>query len=429
MSGDGVPAGDGSTTAAPRFISNANRLGYSAPLDGLRGLSILGVILVHASFRPFASLASMVDVFFVVSGFLITTLLLEEDRRSGRVSLRRFYYRRALRLLPLLYVVLIGTLLAVVAIDAVFGEPALLDATISDVIAGGTYTYHVVHPVHIELVGGGDAPIRPLLHLWSLSVEEHFYVFGVLIVLFVLRRRWITQLMVVFFAAWVFIAVARLTGHVGPRFAWYQRPDALLIGVVLAFANARMPTDWTPSTERVMRRATTLAAVAIAGVVFIGTFLAEPFGVRVPFLVPVGGSLHDGLFWGEFGFSIVSASIAVIIVTVVRCPDHWLGRFLSFKWFTAVGVRSYAVYLIHVPLGVLLMETLGKKVPALALLLYVPLLVLSVELAHRWVEKPAMRLKSRLAQPGQSGAPTTSGTIDTHGSGRPDSTDASDRES
>lgn len=412
-----------------RFISNANRLGYAAPLDGLRGLSMIMVILVHASFRPFASLASMVDVFFVVSGFLITTLLLEEDRRSGRINLRRFYYRRALRLLPLLYVVLIGTLLAVVAVDAVFGEPDLLQKTISDVLAGGSYTYHVVHPVHIELVGGGEATIRPLLHLWSLSVEEHFYVFGVLIVLFVIRRRWITQLMVVFFAAWLFIAVARLTGHVGPRFAWYQRPDALLIGVVLAFANARMPTEWPPQVERIMRRATTVAAILICAVVFVGTFLAYPFGMHVPFLVPVGGSLNDGVYWGEFGFSVVSGSIAVIIVTLIRCPDHGLGRFLSLKWLTVVGVRSYGVYLIHVPLGVLLMETLGKKVPALALLLYVPLLALSVELAHRWVEKPAMRLKSRLAEPGQSGAPATSGTVDTSGSGRPDSTEASERDS
>src|SRR5690606_34022983 len=102
----------------------------------------------------------------------------------------------------------------------------LLDKAISDVIAGGTYMYHVVHPVHIELVGGGDPVIRPLLQLWSLSVEEHFYVFGVLIILFVVRRRWISQVMVVFAAAWLFIGLARFTGHVGPRFAWYQRPDA-----------------------------------------------------------------------------------------------------------------------------------------------------------------------------------------------------------
>ncbi len=403
MTEENVQTGDGPAPVNTRFISNANKLGYSPPLDGLRGMAMILVILVHASFRPFASLASMVDVFFVVSGFLITTLLLEEDRRSGRVSLRRFYSRRALRLLPLLYVVLIGTLLAVVAVDLVFDQQDLLDKTISDVIAGGTYMYHVVHPVHSELVGGGDHTIRPLLHLWSLSVEEHFYLFGVLVVLFVLRRRWITQLMVVFLAAWAFIGIARLTGHVGPVFAWYQRPDSLLLGVVLAFLNARMPTDWAPRTERNMRWATSGAAVVMAAVIFIGTFAARPFGVHVDFLLPEGGSLRDGLYWGEFGFSIVAACTAVILLTLVRCPDHWLGRFLSFKAFTWVGIRSYAVYLIHVPLGVLLIETVGKKAEALALLLYFPLLYASVQLAHHLVEKPAMRLKQRFAEPGVSG--------------------------
>jgi peptidoglycan/LPS O-acetylase OafA/YrhL len=396
---DDVHTGDASTVR-PRFVSNADKLGYSPPLDGLRGVSIMFVILVHASFVPFASLASMVDIFFVVSGFLITTLLLEEDRRSGRVDLRRFYYRRALRLLPLLYVVLVGTLLAVLVIHFVFGDRDLLDTTISDVLAGGTYTYHVVHPVHSELVGGGDAVIRPLLHLWSLSVEEHFYVFGVLVVLLVIRRRWTNQLIAVFLGAWAFLAIARLTGHVGPRFAWYQRPDALLIGVVMAFVNAKLPTTWSARTATTMRRATTAAAVAICGVIFIGSFVAKPFGLHVPFLVPEGGSLHDGLYWGEFGFSVVSLSISIIVLTLIRCPDHWLGRLLSHRVFTWVGVRSYAVYLIHVPLGVLLMETLGKKVPALALLLYFPLLYVAVQFAHHMVEKPAMRLKSRLAEPG-----------------------------
>jgi peptidoglycan/LPS O-acetylase OafA/YrhL len=374
----------------------------------MRGLGVMLVVLVHAAFVPFASFALVVDMFFVVSGFLITTLLLEEDRRNGSVSLRRFYTRRALRLLPLLYLVLVGTLLAVLTVHLLFGNRALLDQAISDVIAGGAYMYHVVHPVHVELVGGGPAEIRPLLQLWSLSVEEHFYLFGVLIILFAVRRRWITQLMVAFTAAWVFIGVARLTGHVGPRFAWYQRPDALLLGVVLAFANARLPTVWSPRLERSMRHATTVAAGVLLAVIFVGSFASEPFGLNVPFLVPEGGSLHDGLYWGEFGFSVASASFAVIVITLARFPDHWLGRFFSRKVFTTVGVRSYAVYLLHVPIGVLLLETVAKRSEALALLVYVPLVVVATELAHRYVEKPAMQLKIRALDRDASG---TSGRI------------------
>ncbi len=406
MSGDGLDTGappPSGEPARPRFISNANKLGYSPPLDGMRGLGVMLVILVHAAFEPFASFALVVDMFFVVSGFLITTLLLEEDRRAGRVDLRRFYTRRALRLLPLMYLVLAATLLGFLVLHLLFDERELLDRAISDVLSGGTYMYHVIHPVHVELVGGGPAPVRPLIQLWSLTVEEHFYVFGVAVIILVLRRRWITPIMVVFTVAWVAIGMARLLGHVGPNFAWYQRPDALLLGVVLAFLNARLPRDWTPTVERRMRWAASGATVAILFTMFVGSFLAKPFGLHVPFLVPEGGSLHDGFYWGEFGFSVASASIAIMVITFVRCPDHGVARFLSNKVFTTVGVRSYGIYLIHVPLGVLMVETIGRRSEALALLLYLPALAILSELAHRWVEKPAMRLKTRMAQPGASG--------------------------
>ena len=406
MSGDGLDTGappPSGEPARPRFISNANKLGYSPPLDGMRGLGVMLVILVHAAFEPFASFALVVDMFFVVSGFLITTLLLEEDRRAGRVDLRRFYTRRALRLLPLMYLVLAATLVGFLVLHLLFDERELLDRAISDVLSGGTYMYHVIHPVHVELVGGGPAPVRPLIQLWSLTVEEHFYVFGVAVIILVLRRRWITPIMVVFSIAWFAIGMARLLGHVGPNFAWYQRPDALLLGVVLAFLNARLPRDWTPAVERRMRWAASGATVAILFTMFVGSVFAKPFGLHIPFLVPEGGSLHDGFYWGEFGFSVASASIAIMVITFVRCPDHGVARFLSNKVFTTVGVRSYGIYLIHVPLGVLMVETIGRRSEALALLLYLPALAILSELAHRWVEKPAMRLKTRMAQPGASG--------------------------
>lgn len=406
MAGDNVDTGAAAADRppeAPRFISNADKLGYAPPLDGMRGLGVMLVVLVHASFVAFASFAATVDMFFVVSGFLITTLLLEEDRRSGRVNLKQFYSRRVLRLFPLMYTVLILTLLAFLAVHLMFDERELLDKAISDVLAGGTYMYHVVHPVHHELVGGGPAPIRPLVQLWSLTVEEHFYLFGVLIVIFVVKRRWVTPLMILFTVGWVAIGIARFGGHVGPRFAWYQRPDALLLGVVLAFINARMPSTWSPDAEKWWRRAATVAVVVCSLVVASGMFIAKPLGLYVPFLVPEGGSLHDGLYWGEYGFTLVSACVAVMVLTFVRCPDHWAARILSFKLFTFMGVRSYAIYLIHVPLGVLLTETIGRKSEGLALLLYLPLLALTTEMAHRLVEKPAMKLKTRMASPGASG--------------------------
>ena len=407
MTGDNVDTGAaprGEPDGGPRFVSNAHKLGYSPPLDGMRGLAVSLIVLVHASFVNFASFAGTVDMFFVVSGFLITTLLLEEDRRSGRVDLKRFYARRALRLLPLMYLVLAATLLGFFLLHVVFDERQLLDQAISDVLAGATYMSHVVHPVHSELVGGGPAPIRPLIQLWSLTVEEHFYVFGTLLIILVVRRRWVTQLMVGFLVAWVVIGVARWYGHVGPVFAWYQRPDSLLLGVVLAFTNARMPATLSPVAGRRLRRAAGVAIAVGLATVFVGLTPAKLVGVYVPFLVPEGGSLRDGLYWGEFGFTIVAACLAVVVITFARYPDFGPARIMSNKVLTTLGERSYAIYLIHVPLGVLLVESVGRRSEGLALLLYLPLLALLTELAHRLVEKPAMRLKSRLAEPGASGS-------------------------
>ena len=373
---------------------------------------MVAVLFAHGSYSMFASFASAVDVFFVVSGFLITTLLLEEDRKSGSISLRNFYKRRALRLLPMLYLVIGITVVAIwIAVeihgagataglpdDITYGE--LWSMTKSDAIAGSLYIYHVIHPVAIEVVDGGFPEIRPMIQLWSLSVEEHYYVFGVLITLFAVHRKLVTQLMVAFSAIYVFIAFARFFGHVGPRLAWYQRPDAIMLGVVLAFWNARLPSELSPRFTRMLGHAATLAALAFTVTVFVGTGFAKALGVFVPFSPSEGGSLSDGLYWGEFGFTVCSFSAAVVVFAMVRCPTHWLKPILSWKPALVVGVRSYAIYLIHVPLFVIMLNFMPNH-PELAALAYLPMLVLTTELSHRFVERPLMKRK-KAATPSRS---------------------------
>lgn len=405
-----------SQRAPAPFISNADKLGYLPPFDGMRGISVCLVILVHATFEPFGGFAGTVDVFFVLSGFLITTLLLEEDRRAGRVDLRRFFSRRALRLLPLMYLVILGTLLAALAVHLLTDNRDLLDKAISDALAGGAYMYHVVHPVHVELVGGGPPEIRPLLHLWSLTVEEHFYVFGALLVIVAVRRNWLQWVAAVFVVCWVGIGLARLTGHVGPVFAWYQRPDSLMLGVVVAILNARIPGRLSETVGRRLRGAAWVATGVLVGTFFIGTWFAKPFGLFVPFLVPEGGSLDDGLYWGEFGFSVIAASVAIMSITFARYRDHPVARFLSWKPFTELGRRSYAIYLLHVPIGVLLFETVSKVSEGLTLLIYFPLLAVCVEVAHRLVERPAMKMRLKLAGADASGSSAANSGSETSGS-------------
>lgn len=394
----GTMAGSSTTTATP-FVSKAPRLGYAPPLDGLRGWGMLAVMLAHGAHDVFASFAVSVDLFFVVSGFLITTLLLEERRSSGGIALKQFFARRALRLLPLLYLVLALTMLTALLV----GSADLIRETLSDVIAGGTYTYHVVHPVGAEMVNGGYPETRPLVQLWSLSVEEHFYVVVVIALLFVLGRKHarnaVYAMVGVCIAAVLFVGGARLTGHVGPFLAWYQRPDALLVGVVLAFFNAHLPAELPKKVLLWLRRGALPAAVIGAFITFLGTAFAKPFGLYVPWNPEVGGSLTDGWYWGRFGYTTVTICAAFVTLSVARVPEGVVARFLSWKPILAVGRRSYAIYLIHVPLAIMLEAAFGKTVPALAALLYLPLLVLLVECAHKLVEKPIGRWRARLNSP------------------------------
>lgn len=362
------------------------------------------VIFAHAQYEVFGSLVSGVDLFFVVSGFLITTLLMEERRNDDRINIRRFYLRRVLRLFPPLYAVLAMTLIAA----ALIGNGHFLRQTWNDSLSAFFYVYHVVHPVHSELLTGGTPELRPFIHLWSLSVEEHFYVIAAVLIAVVIKRRLVLPLAGFFVMVWLAIGVARFTGHVGFRMMWYQRPDSILIGVAAAILNAAVPTVWSERTKRLVAHGGTAAAIVLVFTVGVGTKFAKPAGLFVPFIpdVAAGKTLNNGLYWGEFGFTIVALCAAVLTIVVVRLPDHWLARLLSLRPLPGLGRRSYVVYLFHVPIWVILVRLLpDKNQEGLVLLLYVVLLPLSIELTHRYVEKPALRLKHRFENKAITGVP------------------------
>ena len=409
-----------------RFVSRAPKLGYTGPFDGIRGGALLMVLVAHASYFNFASFAIAVDSFFVISGFLIITLILEEDRATGHLDFRNFYVRRGLRLFPVLYAVLLLTLLGSLLIGNKI-DPAdekipsvepqgLVDKTVSDVLSGGLYVYHVVHPVHSEL-GAGDEPLpegsslgapvhRPLIQLWSLSVEEHFYLVAAVLTVFVIRRRLAKHLIVLFVGIWAFVGIARALGHVGFREMWYQRPDALLLGVALAFVHASVPPEWSERANRRMVLAGYAAWVVLALDVGVGTVFAKKADVFVSFLPGAGKFLRDDLYWGRFGFTIASGALAVIVWSLVRVPDQPIGRWLSVGWLRALGRRSYVVYIVHVPLAVLIDIGLEDTMSQGArLLLYLPMLAIGSELLHRYGEQPALKLKHRFTRKDASGVP------------------------
>ena len=379
---------DAAPDQAPIFVGNADRLGHVAPLDGLRGIAMLMVLLAHANYETFASFSASVDMFFVISGFLITTLILEEHAKKGSMDVKEFYLRRAVRLFPMLYLTLAVSMVGALAV----GKTSLIKETVNDVLSAGLYVYHVVHPVGKEILTSSFPVHRPLVQIWSLSVEEHFYLVAAIITIVVIKFNLPKLLLALFGGIWLFVAIARATGHVGWDMMWYQRPDSLLVGVMAAYINALMPRTLSDRATRVLVWAATVGAAVIVFTVFIGTKFASPFGLFVQFSpFDHKSSLHDGLYWGKFGFSIVNVCMGLMIIAMVRQREWWLARWTSVKPFRAVGVRSYCIYLIHVPLGVLLLEAWPNKSTApYVALAYLILLPLLTELSYRYVEQAVL---------------------------------------
>jgi len=201
-------------------------------------------MLEHSNVGKFRSATGGVDIFYVVSGFLITSLLFQEHRGNGRIDLRKFYSRRAIRLLPSVWLMMAFAIVVV----AVFARD-LLWGLLQEVAAAFFYCYHLFFPVGYDLFNNmeGSKRVYLLVQLWSLSVEEQFYlVIAVTAILFI-GRNWIRPLVVVLLTAVIFSAVARWLGHPGPRIILIQRPDNLAVGMLLAIANAHL------SEERVRR--------------------------------------------------------------------------------------------------------------------------------------------------------------------------------
>ncbi|WP_421118203.1 acyltransferase family protein [Aquihabitans daechungensis] len=159
------------------------RIAHLPALDGLRGLAVAGVLIYHGGYLTGGYLG--VDLFFVLSGFLITSLLLVEHDGSGRVGLEGFWSRRARRLLPALYLFLLG----VVVYAAVWARPIDLNQIRGDVYAALLYVsnwWYISQDADYWAISLAPSPLQ---HLWSLAIEEQFYVVWPLIVVAVLRGR------------------------------------------------------------------------------------------------------------------------------------------------------------------------------------------------------------------------------------------------
>jgi peptidoglycan/LPS O-acetylase OafA/YrhL len=349
----GSTAGDRNLqVAAAHADAPEPRLGRIPALDGIRALGIVLVLFFHGGFSWVGGGFFGVDVFFVLSGFLITGLLVSEYRQNGGIGLGRFWGHRVRRLVPALLVMLVG-----VALYGFFLAPS---DTLGQLRGDALATLFYVNNWHqISGSQGYFAALntpRPLLHTWSLSIEEQFYLVWPLLVLGILRwSRSLRTLLVVTVigAAASAVAMAVVYGNGSGQSAAYYgtdtRAQALLVGAALAIVLAhplprRRSSATVPTTSLI--RSFVLSRSARLGLAIVG--VAGLAAVLV--LSSVDNSTTAWIYRG--GFTLVALATAGIIASVALVPDGWLSQALSLRPVRYVGAISYGLYLFHWPIFV-----------------------------------------------------------------------------
>jgi peptidoglycan/LPS O-acetylase OafA/YrhL len=347
-------------------------IGYIPALDGMRAVAVGLVIAYHLGYSGVAGGFIGVEVFFVLSGWLVCALLMNEQQRTGGIALAGFWVRRARRLLPAVVVVVAGTVLM-----ASIADPRGLAELRTQAIAA--ITYHLNWRLIVDQQSYFAAAEGPsgLEHLWSLSIEEQFYLFFPLLATFVLARRTrvsAVRLVLLFALVSTVLRWVLYTPDADPSRVYFgadTRLSGLLLGVALGLF-------WTPNRLRphASRRFTlTMDLVAVAGALVVAWYA---FGLD---------EHRTAAFRG--GFTAVQlATLAVLAVAVYPAPTM-TARLLSAAPLRWVGQRSYGIYLIHWPVIVFLSDAPGEQPETpIAVGVEVTLVLGLAALSYRYVEQP-----------------------------------------
>lgn len=341
-------------------------------LDGLRALAVLTVMVFHAWPAVLTGGMIGVDLFFVLSGFLISLLLVAEYRASGVIGLRNFYLRRCLRLMPaflLMLLVFLGYCL-------LRFDGRVLERYLQSVALAVTYTSNWARAFSLN-------PVEGLGHTWSLAMEEQFYLFWPLLLLGLLRLGLRPSKLVGLvlllalascgwrvFLAWHGAGADRLYNGLDTRL------DALMVGCALGIAQAfgLLESLRRPWAGRL------LGLVAVPAVLY---------------LVAVATRAH---YWVDMRLyywmlALVELSAACLVLNVVCHSSGWLNRLLCLRGLVWLGGISYGLYLWHFPIYVF-MRADGASPWRILLLGSLATLLLAC-LSYYWLERPFLRLKRR----------------------------------
>ena len=340
------------------------RLGYRAELDGVRALAVIGIMAFHDAIPGVRGGNAVLSWFFVLSGFLITTLIREEQHRYGTIDLGRFYLRRILRLFPSLYLV--------IAVCMIVSLTGIAHIDKREFISAGLYFSNM----HLLAFGNSPSARQIFLeHTWSLSLEEHFYLVWPVIIM---RMKTVRSAMIFCTGAIVVSFVVRVLHSTN---AWRSEYETLsifslegfAIGAILAYQIRN------PRVIKAVDRGWVLMALLLYAAIDI-IFIIDRDSIVTPFRHIIGNFV-----------------IAGILLHVVLHPEMAICATLRNKYLVYIGVISYAMYLWHFPVFEMFKEYRHPNLsqPVRHLLKFGVSFGLAA-LTYHVIEKPLMAVRSRL---------------------------------
>lgn len=347
-------------------------LKYRPEIDGLRALAVVPVILYHAGLRAFSGGFVGVDVFFVISGYLITSIIITE-KQAGTFKLLRFYERRARRILPALFTVIF----ALLPFAWLWLLPEDMKSFSESLVAVCTFSSNVLFFLKSGYFDA-SADFIPLLHTWSLAVEEQYYMLFPIFLLLIwkLKRRWIITIFAV--VAIVSLGAACLFLGPNPSFAFFLLPTRaweILIGVIAAFhLNSN---DSRHNTDGYFCEIASLTGLLL---ILYAVFC---FSKQTPFP----------------GFYALIPTIGAALIIIFSSDRTFVGRLLQRKVVVGIGLISYSAYLWHHPLFVFLRH---RNLNEPSLVLTASLVLATAVLAYLTWKYVEMPFRDRLCISGQN---------------------------